>query len=341
MELPTLDLSVFINGNDYQRALWSQQLLDVCKTYGFFKLKGHGLQNQTMSELFERSRQFFDLPDEIKAKAKHPPRPNPHRGWSPQGQEKLAGITGFQKGERAPQLCEDIKETFDQGPRNDPLFPNIWPAESDIPGFRPFMETLFEAFHSIHMNILHSLELSLQLPPSRLSSLCSNNHTELRLTHYPPIDVSRLKDGKTSRISEHTDFGSVTLLLQDSTGGLEVEDQSLDGSFIPIESKDKTEMVVNIGDTLQRWTNDTLRSANHRVTIPVGMKERSQGTIPPRLSVAFFGKANRDASLRCLPEFAHLRTPLFDEDVTALDYNQRMVEKTYPLESTTVAVESY
>ena len=192
------------------------------------------------------------------------------------------------------------------------------------------METFFNACHDTHLQILRGLEIAMKLPDHRLRSLCSNAQAELRLTHYPPIDVSKLKEGKTTRISEHTDFGTITMLFQDSTGGLEVEDENADGQFIPIESKSQTVMIANIGDTLTWWTNRKLRSANHRVTIPVGMKDLQAGEVPARLSVAYFGKANRDASLRCFPEFRPAgKVPVFDEEVTALQYNQRMVERTY------------
>lgn len=180
------------------------------------------------------------------------------------------------------------------------------------------------------MQILRALEVALQLETPRLTSMCARGNAELRLTHYPPIHVKNLKTGKINRISEHTDLGTLTMLFQDSVGGLEVEDQSHLGQFLPLESASKSEMIVNIGDTLQRWTNDTLCSVNHRVTIPVQMKEQQEGLIPGRLSVGFFGKANRDESLRSLPEFLGSHESLNYEDITASDYYKQMQEKTYP-----------
>lgn len=226
------------------------------------------------------------------------------------------------------------QESYDTGNPRDPKNPNLWPEEDELPGFRVFLERFFQHCHIIHMHLLQALEGALGLSENRLVSLCNDNHTELRLTHYPPIEIAKLATGTMSRISEHTDFGTFTLLFQDITGGLEVEDQNQDGNFIPIETGIGREMVVNVGDTLQRWTNDILRSTNHRVTIPISLKDKEEGlVIPARHSVAFFGKANRSSSLRCLSEFAAIKTPTFDEDVTAHEYNQRMVEKTYPLAS--------
>lgn len=227
------------------------------------------------------------------------------------------------------------QESFDQGSRTDPMFENIWPDTDDLPGFQSFMEEFYDLYHNVHLVLLGALERGLGLPESRLQSLCSQNQTELRLTHYPAVDVKDLKDGSRTRIARHTDFGSLTLLFQDSTGGLEVEDQTREGIFLPIESSCKSEMIVNVGDTLQNWTNQILRSANHQVTIPKSLKEKDQGVIEPRYSVAFFGKANRDVSLRCLEEFRSLRPPVNDEDLTTWEYNSRMVERTYPLSAAT------
>ncbi|KAI4237248.1 MAG: hypothetical protein LQ349_002003 [Xanthoria aureola] len=327
--IPTLDFARFREGSALERQTFSEQLLAGFVRYGFVKVVNHGIEDHMIQGIFDQSKEFFEMPERLKLKAEHPPRPDPHRGWSRVGKEKLAGITGFQKGVRNPKIVDDAKESFDIGSNQDPLFPNIWPDEEDLPVFKDFTSSYFEQCHEVHMGILRCIELALHLTEGRLESLCCANHTELRLTHYPEIDVGSLRGGKRNRITEHTDFGTITLLWQDSTGGLEVEDPLAPGVYIPVETKHKSEMVVNIGDTLQRWTNDTLCSVNHRVTIPVSMRDHDRGMLPARTSIAFFGKANRDASLRCLSEFSRDRPPRFDEDVTALEYNQRMVEKTY------------
>ena len=195
------------------------------------------------------------------------------------------------------------------------------------------MESFYDICNEVHLNILRALEMALQLPKDRLTLLCSQGNAELRLARYPAIDVAKLTSGTTNRLSEHTDLGSLTLLFQDSIGGLEVEDQNHDGSFLPLECASRSEMIVNIADSLSRWTNDTLRSANHRVTIPRNMKDQDipDGTVPERLSIGFFGKADPDVSLRPLAEFAPETSTRYDEDITAQKYYHRMQEKTYPV----------
>ena len=223
-----------------------------------------------------------------------------------------------------------LKESFDLGPRDDPMFPTPWPAESDIPCFKSFMQSFYDDCHEVHMLILLILEKSLGLEKGRLSSLCGDGNAELRIAHYPPIEIKSITSGKIMRIAEHTDVGTVTLLFQDSVGGLEVENQKNPGTFIPIQSSSTSEMIVNIGDTLQRWTNEVLCSANHRVTIPVNMQHLSDGLISARISIGYFGKANRDISLRPLTEFEGNGGSRFNDEIQSQDYYTGIHERSYP-----------
>lgn len=124
--------------------------------------------------------------------------------------------------------------------------------------------------------------MALELPVDVFDELVSVNTSELRILHYPSVEVQKLKSGSTTRISPHTDFGTLTLLFQDSTGGLEVEDQKRLGTYVPVESEKPSEMIVQVGDSLQRWTNGMLCSASHQVTIPAWMKDASDGCIKER-----------------------------------------------------------
>lgn len=134
-----------------------------------------------------------------------------------------------------------------------------------------FMEILYNLFHLAHLNILRALELGLSKEdrPFNVIDYCLPNASEMRLNFYPQVDIKDIRSGSINRISEHTDFGTVTLLFQDSVGGLKVEDQSHMGSYFPVECESKYVMLVNIGDSLQRLTNDYLTSVSHRVTLPI------------------------------------------------------------------------
>lgn len=182
--------------------------------------------------------------------------------------------------------------------------------------------------------ILIALARALNIPESQLVSLHSAAENEFRLLHYPAIPVSLLKDGTSTRIAEHTDFGTITMLFQDSTGGLQVEDQTCLGTFHGIESN-KTDIILNIGDSLQRLTNDTFRAACHRVTYPPTVKinegegENEDEVIPERYSIAYFAKPNRNASLLPFSEFVDEGRPCRYDDMTAWEYNNLRIGKLY------------
>jgi isopenicillin N synthase-like dioxygenase len=331
MALRTLDFSAFTTGPESQRSEFCSALLEAFQIHGFVKLIHHGLPQAAISEAFSWNRNFFSLPQDVKMEVSYPSNPHPLRGYSWVGQEKLSGATGYEKGVISTKIYFDAKESWDQGPSDDSLYRNRWLEESHLPGFRFFMENFFDRCYDVEVQILHALAVALSLPEDRLDQLHSQKENDLRFNHYPSIDISRLRDGGTNRISEHTDFGSITMLFQDSVGGLEIEDQNEMGMFRPVEcvSGDGAEMIVNIGDSLQRLTNDLLRSASHRVTVPVNWKERTSGLVDERYSVAYFAKPNRAASLCPLPEFAHRHEPPRYADITVIEYNRQKSEKTW------------
>ncbi|KAL2847613.1 hypothetical protein BJX68DRAFT_108509 [Aspergillus pseudodeflectus] len=372
MDIPVLDFADFAHGSQAQQDGFCQKLHASLSTLGFVKIRNHSIPDETLDEVFEWSKKFFDLPLEDKLQAAHPVQANPHRGWSCVGQEKLSVI-------RQGKAVFDLKESFDQGPQSDPLYPNIFPPPTTLPHFRPFMERFYESCQTLHLHLLTALALSFSLPPTFFTARCSRNSSELRLNHYPPAtcaaDLDALADGSMMRISSHTDFGTVTLLFQDGVGGLEVEDQDRSGVYIPVLPTARSgsgdgdeggeggrvgrELIVNVGDCLQRWTNDRLRSANHRVTLPVGMKTKggssagsgsrswsgsgaaaggsssNGGTfhtheVPRRYSVAYFGKPDREALVGAIPELVRDGEQVkYGGTMTAWEYNQSRLLQTY------------
>ncbi|KAH7560316.1 hypothetical protein BM1_03950 [Bipolaris maydis] len=200
---------------------------------------------------------------------------------------------------------KETKESWDQGATDDELNPNLWAATESLPRFGHFMEKFFHTCHEAEERLLRAVAVGLGLDETHFDDKLTDRVNEFRLTHYPPVrksDIS-LEMGSQARTSEHTDFGTITLLFQDSVGGLEVESHEEQGVFHPITAAAPT-MVINIGDSLQRWTNDRLRSTVHRVTIPVnGDAMDDDIVIPSRYSIVSFKKPNRDVSLYPFPEF--------------------------------------
>ena len=214
---------------------------------------------------------------------------------------------------------------------DDDRYDNMWLKEKLLPGFRQCVESFYEECHQLHVNILHALETGFKGREIDvdLVSRCLPNVSELRLNYYPKIDIQEMKSGRINRISAHTDFGTVTLLFQDSVGGLEVEDQGNLGTYFPVEASSKTEILVNIGDSLQRLSNDFLTSVSHRVQIPVSLQQKDCGFIDERYSIAYFAKVARAQSLQPMTPFVDESHPPKYPNVTAYELNQAKLAKIY------------
>lgn len=215
------------------------------------------------------------------------------------------------------------------GSANDALVDNIWTEEASLPGFRSFMETFYDQAFETELQLIAALAIGLGVSDSSLTSLHSLAENEFRILHYPAVPASTLKDGTATRIAEHTDFGTITMLFQDSIGGLQVEDQTQLGTFHDVESSAPTDIILNIGDSLQRLTNDTFRAACHRVTYPPTVQADGDEIVPERFSIAYFAKPNRNASLLPLKEFVSTSMPCRYEDVTAWEWNNLRIGKLY------------
>ncbi|CAI7649217.1 unnamed protein product [Penicillium discolor] len=323
-----LDLSL-LKGSPEERDAVSAALLDTLKTRGVAKLKNHGLPEDLIAKMFDYTRRFFSLSLDDKMTAKHPPEANPNRGYSYVGQESISSISGYDKGLPQGKSVRDIKETLDMGSPHDNLVDNIWVTDEKLPGFRKFMEDFYESCFKVELEILDALAKALDISATDLKLLHNKAENEFRLLHYPAVPASALEDGTATRIAEHTDFGTITMLFQDSTGGLQVEDQQNLGTFHDVVSGGKSEIILNIGDSLQRLTNDTFMAACHRVTYPPTVKVGSDVMIPERYSIAYFAKPNRIASLFPLKKFITPATPCKYEDITAWDYNNLRIAKLF------------
>ena len=228
-----------------------------------------------------------------------------------------------------PLPTSTAQEHFDQGPRNDTSFPNRWPPETTsngLIGFRCFMESYFDTTFTLSHQLLSVLEIALKVTPGTLTSRCSRNDNELRLNHYPATTIEEIRNGRVRRNGAHTDYGVLTLLFQDRNGGLEIQDRSVaapEVKFMPVTADDPYELIVNVADTLQRWTNDMVPAGLHQVAIPDGRRDEVGGKLQERFSVAYFMKSNREESVGSLPEFVSEKRPAVYEHVSAIDYHKR------------------
>ncbi|KAK6064685.1 hypothetical protein SCUP515_11656 [Seiridium cupressi] len=225
----TVNMSGF-HGTPEQKQVFCETLVDMLKKKSCIKVQNHRIPEDMIHKLFEWTRKFFNLSHDEKMKAKHPPQANPNRGYSYVGQENVAGISGHEKG-LGPGKTKDVNVTYDMGSSTDTLVDNIWVEEESLPGFRTFMEAFYNEAFKTEMELLSAIEIALGVSEEHLRSLHNRAENEFRLLHYPEVPASALADDTSTRIAEHTDFGTLTLLFQDSTAGLQVENKDQHGTF--------------------------------------------------------------------------------------------------------------
>ncbi|KNZ77167.1 UPF0676 protein [Termitomyces sp. J132] len=162
------------------------------------------------------------------------------------------------------------------------------------------MLDFYQTCHNLHVYVMRSIALGLDLDEDFFDKKIDEQCHNLRLLSYPPIKTSLLQDENQARAGSHSDYGTLTLLFQDSVGGLEVQNPHT-GNFVPATPIPGT-IVINVGDLLARWSNDILRSTLHRVVAPPAKQINDDEAITPlRQSIAFFCNPNFSAEVACLP----------------------------------------
>ncbi|KAH9936305.1 thymine dioxygenase [Fomitopsis serialis] len=260
--IPIISLAAFLDASNKQ--VTADAMLDSFKTIGFVYLVDHGLPKEKIARMFEWSKKFFALPMETKMLAPHPPSGTHHRGYSPPGKEKVVQhVYDDKELAKIRAKAPDVKESFEIGREEDAAMTNIWLPEDVFPGFKEASLEFFWACREIELTILRALSLGLHLEESFLEKFHTAPDNQLRLLHYPSVRVDDLEREEVARIGAHSDFGSITLLMQDDVGGLEVENPHNPGEFTPATPVEGA-IIVNAGDFLMRWSNDMIKSTIHR-----------------------------------------------------------------------------
>ena len=282
--LPVISLAAMAGGEANAKAALADELRAACLDTGFFYIVDHGISQSLIDELTSQSRRFFDLPMTAKMSADMA-KSDCHRGYEAlRGQVLEAGAPpdlkeGFYIGE---DLADDderiVAKLFNHGR-------NLWP--DGLPGWRETMEAYYRDLTDLCRTVMRALALSLRLPEDHFDGLSDYGLATLRLLHYPPQPANPLPGEKGC--GAHTDFGAITILLQDAVGGLQVfagERGWIDAP--PVANA----FVVNLGDLMARWTNDHYRSTLHRVINRSGHE---------RYSAPFFFTGNPHFDVTCLP----------------------------------------
>ncbi|KAF2106424.1 hypothetical protein BDV96DRAFT_559301 [Lophiotrema nucula] len=329
-----LDFSTYRTGSLKQRQEFVGQLDDAFRNDGFVRLINHGVDKDKVKMCFAWSAQFFSLPADVKMLAPHPPGASPHRGYSAIGAEKITQDVFDRSNLMELRQTPDMKESFESGHVSDERQPNIWLPEEQLPGFRAFMEDFYCECSLVVHSVLDALSTALCLPVHYFQSKHSHDTFQLRLLHYPSVSRKLLNEAKISRIGAHSDFGSLTLLFQDSSGGLEVESMQSTGNFQPVHPIGEIGdvLVVNLGDLMERWTNGRWKAVVHRVMGPA-VDQRTEiiasDEYPARYSIPFFAGPNEDVVVEPLPGCWSMSNPKKFTPITAGVYTQKRADTSY------------
>ena len=303
--IPTIDL-----GGELDAVV--AQLAHACTEVGFFQIVGHGVDDAVLDAAWSTVRAFFDLPlaDRLAAARRDPADAY---GYVPIAAESLArSLDAVGKRDAATDsgtasesiTGPDQKETYNIGPV-DPLdrepadAGEAWafgdtPWPPALPALRPAWEAYFREMLALAGRLMSLFARALALPPDHFDHLIDESPSALRALNYPAQHET--PPPGSIRAGAHTDYGTLTILRQDdAAGGLEVHDHRT-GTWLPAPYVPGA-FVVNLGDLMQRWTNDRWRSTLHRVVNPPA----PAGPASRRQSMAFFHNANYHCVVECLP----------------------------------------
>jgi len=274
-----------------------KQMRYACEVVGFMQVVGHGVSQELQDRHMEMQRRFFQLPDDVKARLMLNDD-CPVRGYFGRGGEDLdqlveEKVDSAGKTKIKPSRV-DNKEALDMNgaPWSKPRGGDVarffgmasrFPEVEELPGFKETMEEYSAEMFRLARRLLSVMAMVLGKPADYFEQFLTAPVATLRLLHYWPIENFNTQIG----VGEHTDYGLLTLLRQDSVGGLQVLNAKdsewvhccpLDGAF-----------VVNIGDMLGRWTAHRFKSTVHRVVNTSDCE---------RFSTPFFLEPNMDTIIR-------------------------------------------
>ncbi len=287
---PVFDLAAFEAATPERRRALGAEVDTICRQTGFLAIANHGVPKAIIDGIWSAAHDFFNLPTEDKARAAVAYPGYPY-GWLGPGAEALARS----RGEDTPP---DLKESFNGGPATPPhgmsdadalsfcYAATPWPEHPA--GFRDAWQAYYGAMEDLAARIMRLFAVALGLPDGFFAPFIDAPISALRALNYPATD--RPAAPGQMRAGAHTDYGSLTILLpQAGSRGLEI--LTPDGHWSEVEPVDGA-FVINIGDLMQRWTNDRWRSTLHRVV--------ADGSAARRQSLAFFHQPNWFAEIACL-----------------------------------------
>ena len=302
MTIPVVDLAEFTSADEFLKQKFVNELGRAYEEVGFVAVKNHGVPDHLIADLYKYVQQFFSLPLEKKREYEIPDLAG-QRGYTSFGKEHA-------KGSDAP----DLKEFFQYGQKaeGEEYIPEEYPDNvqvNEIPAFNPTFHESYRAFEESGKKLLQAIALYLGLDEFYFDQWVRNGNSILRAIHYPPIT----NEPKSAiRAEQHEDINLITLLVGASADGLQILTKQ--NEWVGVTSLPE-QIVVNVGDMLQRLTNNKLRSTTHRVVNPPRELWHTS-----RFSIPFFLHPKGNMSLACLDSCVDEANPKHYPDATAGEY---------------------
>jgi isopenicillin N synthase-like dioxygenase len=300
MNIPQLDLADFLLGDYTTKKQFIADLGSAFENVGFVSILNHGISQALINDVYKDVELFFSLPDSSK-KSYEIANLAGQRGYTSFGREHAKG-----------SLAPDLKEFFQYGQPSSGLNKTEYPDNvyvKDIVSFNQNLDAAFRSFEQAGSHLLEAIASYLSLDSSFFASHIHEGNSILRAIHYPPI----LQEPSSSiRAEQHEDINLITLLVGASADGLEI--LSKNNEWLPVKAAPGA-IVVNVGDMLQRLTNNKLKSTTHRVVNPPRELWSTS-----RYSIPFFLHPKSNMSLACLPSCISAKNPKAYEDYTAGQY---------------------
>ena len=312
VNIPRLNLDTYINGSAAERKKFSDEIGKAFNETGFVTITNHGLSKELIDNLYAQVKKLFALPEEEKLKYEIP------------GLAGQRGYTGKSKETAKGFKTPDLKEFWQIGQTvtdNDPL-KDEYPANivvSQLPGFNKTTLEVYKKLEDAGKHLLRAIAVYLNLDEHYFDDKVHNGNSILRTLHYFPVLDPDSLPADAVRAGAHEDINLITLLIGASADGLELLTREND--WFPVKAYGE-DVVVNVGDMLQRLTNNKLKSTTHRVVNPPRAEMDKS-----RYSVPFFLHPKSGMSLASLPSCIDNVHPIIYEDVTAGEYlDERLKE---------------
>ncbi|WP_183576185.1 isopenicillin N synthase family dioxygenase [Mucilaginibacter sp. X5P1] len=305
VNIPRLDLNTYIQGNADERKRFSDEIGKAFNETGFVTITNHGLSKALIDKLYEQVKELFTLPEATKLNYEKPELAG-QRGYTGKSKETAKGF-------KTPDLKEfwQIGQTVaDDSPLKADYPDNI--VVDELPDFNTTTQEVYKKLEQAGLHLLRAIAVYLNLPENYFDDKVHDGNSILRTLHYFPItDPDSIPDDAV-RAGAHEDINLITLLIGASADGLEL--LTRENEWFPVKAYGE-DLVVNVGDMLQRLTNNKLKSTTHRVVNPPRDQMKNS-----RYSVPFFLHPKPDMDLTCLESCIDATHPKHYTDITAGEY---------------------